>query len=164
MNDNRKFKDFPDDYKSKIHQEHTSYYIRGEDQINQAAFLYIKHLFLLNGGGAVAVLSYKGATFTKLPDLSLGYPLLFLTLGLIFSAILVGVEYLRLNYYYGKVTKVYSNFISNRITFAQFDEEAQNIQPKVWYSILLGGTALILFILGIAYGVVEGFIYLGRNR
>ena len=159
--DNRKFSDWPPDYQQRFLDDYDKAVYKANEAQESSGYMYIRHLVVINGGALVAMLSFMGGLIGKGQNLAWTQrPMFYFLMGLILSASLNGIEYLRLIVLNTLNTTVNKSFLENKI----FEKDFRNKlfwHMKIdiiwiWLEVAVGLGALVCFIAG-AISATTGF-------
>lgn len=110
----------------------------------------IQNIFMMNGGGAVAILSFKAAYFATRGDLNWANNVLYLFLaGLLVVVLLNFFEYFRFFIRGLLMRRMARDFFAGGVDHAVLNFEIQRRDWTVFVSIGLGILSVVLFLLGI---------------
>ncbi|MBT3352997.1 MAG: hypothetical protein HOC91_17805 [Nitrospinaceae bacterium] len=122
--------------------------------VSDYAFICIKSLLMLNGGGAVALLSFKGVYFSKFGNSNWGNDVLSIfMLGIILSVLLLFGEFFRAFGLQKRWAKIFKDFLENKMDIEDYLAHANRKRNFGQYvSIALGVLSGLCFLLGLIYG------------
>jgi len=110
-----------------------------------------KQLFLVNSGGAIAMLSFIGARHQVHPLVVWGLALMLL--GLVLVGILTARVYHHMSYLFNAWKKDVKEYFVGRITYDKLLQDDEGRAQENIIDYLLGYGSLSCFVLGIALGI-----------
>ncbi len=117
----------------------------------------VQFLFLINSGGAIAVLGFIGSAFPSAPSKTAAMPLAFFGFGLLAVAV---VHSFRVHYFahlFRNWRTEVGRFRNNEITWDQLTEEDRLRSRKDWVGYVAGYFSFLFFSAGAVCGVCALF-------
>lgn len=151
--DNRKFSDWLPQHQQSFLEDFDRAAHKANEAQESSGYMYIRHLVLINGGALVAMLSFMGGLIGKGQNVAWTQrPMAYFLFGLILSASLNGIEYLRLIVLNTLFTRAHKSFWENEILEKVFRNKLfwHRIIDIIWlwFEVVVGFGALVFFIAG----------------
>jgi hypothetical protein len=129
------------------------------ESIDYWADLCVKYIIYINAGGAIAVLTFMGASSAVRDMIGSKLALLSFVFGLVAAGIVLAVGFYRMAHFQKSLKQDSAKYVSNEIDWEELlDNDAKRLEPSKW-ACLLGWGAFIFFGLGVIIGLISLFTY-----